>query len=86
MTNLYINTREAAYRHHIVGVYDTLEKAHEGAKVAVKIERDDHHSIRINICTVNNNIQDVEPVGEYRKLNSGVGTEYVELSKERYCG
>ena len=71
---LYVVTTEGVYRHGIVGVYDTLEKAKERAEECIQAERDTYHNFSVGTIELNTAAEDVMEVGRVSK-------HYVPASK-----
>ena len=49
---MFVVVQSAVYRHDIVGVFSTVEKAVGAAHMAATDERDDHHRFEIIQCDV----------------------------------
>ena len=64
---LYVVIKKGVYRHSIVGVYDTLEKAKERAEECIQAERDTYHDFSVGAIELNTATEDVMVVGRVSK-------------------
>ena len=60
--NVYVVFKDGVYRHEIVGLYESLEKAIDGAKYAVSLEKDSYHTFEIGYSELDKTVDDVEVI------------------------
>jgi hypothetical protein len=69
---IYIVTEEAVYRHRILGVFDSQEKA-EARALEVALQEDGHHEYRVSTAELNTGIDDVVELVNFRRERIGHG-------------
>ena len=71
---LYVVIKTGVYRHRIVGVYDTIEKAKARAEECIQAEHDTYHDFMVGTIELNTPAEDVVEIGQVSK-------NYVPASK-----
>ena len=64
---LFVVTREAVYRHEILGIFVDENYARMVANFLATQERDSHHTIRVSSAPESEIIEDVKEITEFRK-------------------
>jgi hypothetical protein len=75
---LYILTYEGVYRHEILGVYSSKDKAFSAAERLILVEDDGYHDIEVGVCRVNTDINDIELVATFKRTE-----KYMYKKEER---